>query len=192
MRLKVIGIVLECDLDIKTSDNELAVRASDGDRQAYGLLLERHYDRIFRIALRFTGLREDAEDVTQEVCMSLANKLQSFRGEASFTTWLYRVVVNRVRDVQRKQITAERFHKEFGEVDELRREEAKAQALEFEWLYEMLNGLSDDLRETAILVTAEGLSHAQAGDILGVKETTISWRMHELKKQLRQIAKENS
>jgi len=180
------------NLDVTTSDNELAVMVGEGDRQAFGLLLERHYDRIFHIALRFTGIREDAEDVTQDVCITLGAKLKSFRGEASFTTWLYRVVINRVRDVQRKTITAERLHKEFGEVDELRREEAKAQMQELEWLYEMLERLSDDLRETAILVVAEGLSHAQAGDILGVKESTVSWRIHELKKQLREIAKENA
>lgn len=166
--------------------------AGEGDGQAFGLLLERHYDRIFRIALRFTGLREDAEDVAQDVCISLASKLKSFRGEASFTTWLYRVVVNRVRDVQRKQITSERFHQEFVEVDELRRGEAKAQSKELEWLSETLGALNEDLRETAILVVAEGLSHAEAGDILGVKESTVSWRMHELKKQLREIAEQEA
>ena len=87
--------------------------AAKGDGDAFRALLERHYDRVFRIALRFSGRREDAEDVAQDVCMSLPAKLKSFRGDAGFTTWLYRVVVNWVRDVQRKQSTSDSIHSDY-------------------------------------------------------------------------------
>lgn len=177
-------------MDVTTTDNDLALLAAKGDGDAFGALLERHYDRVFRIAYRFCGRREDAEDVAQDVCMSLPAKLKSFRGDAGFTTWLYRVVVNRVRDVQRKQMTSRRVHNDYGEVEELRRGEAQEAAKEMEWLNEAMNHLSDDLRETAVLVVGEGLTHAEAGQIMGIKESTVSWRMHELKKQLREIAKE--
>lgn len=177
-------------MDVNTADNDLALLAAKGDGDAFRALLERHYDRVFRIALRFSGRREDAEDVAQDVCMSLPAKLKSFRGDAGFTTWLYRVVVNRVRDVQRKQITSERIHSDYGEVEELRRGEAEDTAKEMEWLSEAMNQLSDDLKETAVLVVGEGLNHAEAGQIMGIKESTVSWRMHELKKQLKEIAKE--
>jgi len=177
-------------LDLTTPDNELATLAAKGDGDAFQALLERHYDRVFRIALGISGRREDAEDVAQDVCMSLPAKLKSFRGDAAFTTWLYRVVVNRVRDLQRKQITSERIHCDYGEVEDLRRGEAIDTAKEIEWLNEAMNHLSDDLRETAVLVVGEGLNHAEAGTIMGIKESTVSWRMHELKKQLREIAKE--
>lgn len=177
-------------MDVTTTDNDLALLAAKGDGDAFGALLERHYDRVFRIAYRFCGRREDAEDVAQDVCMSLPAKLKSFRGDAGFTTWLYRVVVNRVHDVQRKQMTSRRVHNDYGEVEELRRGEAQEAAKEMEWLNEAMNHLSDDLRETAVLVVGEGLTHAEAGQIMGIKESTVSWRMHELKKQLREIAKE--
>ena len=177
-------------MDVNVADNDLAMLAAKGDGDAFRALLERHYDRVFRIALRFSGKREDAEDVAQDVCMSLPSKLKSFKGEASFTTWLYRVVVNRVRDVQRKQITSERIHNDYGEVEDLRRGEEAELAKEMEWLSEAMNHLSDDLRETAVLVVGEGLNHAEAGKIMGIKESTVSWRMYELKKQLREIAKE--
>ena len=65
-------------------------------------------------------------------------------------------------------------------------------AKEMEWLSEAMNHLSDDLRETAVLVVGEGLNHAEAGKIMGIKESTVSWRMHELKKQLREIVKEEA
>jgi len=179
-------------LDVNVADNDLARLAARGDGDAFRALLERHYDRVFRIALRFCGRREDAEDVAQDVCMSLPAKLKTFRGDATFTTWLYRVVVNRVRDAQRKAITSERIHLEYGEVEDLRRGEEAHKADAIEWLHQAMNHLSSDLQETAVLVVGEGLSHAEAGEVIGVRESTVSWRMHELKKQLKQIAKEEA
>ncbi len=179
-------------MDVNVADNDLAMLAAKGDGDAFRALLERHYDRVFRIAFRFSGRREDAEDVAQDVCMSLPAKLKGFRGDARFTTWLYRIVVNRVRDVQRKQITSERIQADYGELEELRRGEEVEIAKEVEWLSDAMNHLSDDLRETAVLVVGEGLNHAEAGQIMGIKESTVSWRMHELKKQLKLIAKEEA
>ena len=177
---------------MKTSDNELAVKAADGDADAYRVLLERHYDTIFRFALRSTGVREDAEDIAQVVCMSLCGKLGSFRGEARFTTWLYRVVLNAVRDSNRRKISRDRLHQTYAELEDLTRGEAVESARDIAWLYELLNRVSEDLRETAILVLAEGLSHAQAAETLNIKESTVSWRMHELRKKLKALAEEEA
>ena len=173
---------------METDDNELAIRAGAGDAVAFEALLERHYDNIFRIALRFLGLREDAEDLAQDICTSLAAKLRSFKGQSKFTTWLYRVVVNSAHDVQRKQMIVRRFKQEYGEILELDRQAQADAAKEQAWLYETLNEIGSDLRETAILVLAQGLSHLEAAKILQVKESTISWRMHELRKKLKAIA----
>ena len=111
-------------------DNELAARAADGDAVAFQSLLERNYDRIFRIAFRFTGLQQDAEDLTQDVCSALAVKLRSFRGEARFSTWLYRIFVNAARDLHRKRATADRLHAAYGEIAELARDQAAETAKE--------------------------------------------------------------
>ena len=64
----------------------------------------------------------------------------------------------------------------------------EARQRESDWLYRTLDRLSDDLRETTILVLAEELSHAEAGAILGIKESTVSWRMHEVRKKLKALA----
>src|SRR5262245_29016844 len=74
-------------------DADLVAKASGGDRGAFETLLRRHYDRIHRVAGRLTGSTADAEDVAQEVCCALVEKIASFRGEARFTTWLYGIVV---------------------------------------------------------------------------------------------------
>lgn len=176
---------------MKTDDNELAMQAGGGDRTAFLLLLERHYDSIYRIALRFTGIREDAEDLTQDICASLVKKLRTFKGEAQFTTWLYRVVVNAARDLQRKQAVRGHLKKNYGEVLELIQGEEANAAREQAWLYEMLDEVGADLRETAILVLAEGLNHSEAAAVLDIKESTVSWRMHELRKKLKVLAEQD-
>lgn len=174
---------------MNTSDSELALQAGNGDPAAFKLLLERHYDGIYRIAFRFTGMREDAEDIAQAVCSSLAGKLRSFKGEARFTTWLYRIVFNAAQDHHRRQSATSRLHAAYGEVSELTRGAEADAAKELSWLYDALQRVGRDLRETAVLVLAEDLTHAEAADILEIKESTVSWRMHELRKELKALVK---
>ena len=172
-----------------TDDESLARQAGAGDRAAFQLLLERHYDRIYRLAYRFLGAQEDAEDLAQDVCVALPGKLRSFRGESRFTTWLYRVVLNSARDLQRRRSSAQRLVSDYAEVSTLARGAQEARQRDTAWLYQALGLLSDDLRETAILVLAEELSHAEAGVVLGIKESTVSWRLHEVRKKLKVLAR---
>jgi RNA polymerase sigma-70 factor (ECF subfamily) len=72
---------------METSDETLVDLARSGDGDAFGALLSRHYDLIFRLGFRFLGNRTEAEDLAQDVCVSLAAKLRGYRGEAQFTTW---------------------------------------------------------------------------------------------------------
>lgn len=172
-----------------TDDDELAIRAGAGDAQAFRVLLERHYDRIYRLAFRFFGTREDAEDIAQDICLALPKKLRSFAGKARFTTWIHQVVINACRDQLRSRASRQALNEAYTEASELIRagdEDTKAQ---ISWLYEALSSLSADLRETAILVLGEEFTHAQAGEVLGIKEATVSWRMHEIRKQLKVLAK---
>ena len=177
---------------IHSDDTELALEAAKGNATAFQQLLERHYDHIFRIAFRYVNIREDAEDIAQEVCCSLPLKLKSFRGDAKFSTWLYRVVLNATRDMHRKRSNRTKLHETFSEVAALERSEQAETAVELKWLYATLDQVGDDLRATAILVLAEGFNHAEAAEILDIKESTISWRMHELKKKLKQLAEEDA
>ena len=170
-----------------TGDNELAGRAGAGDADAFRALLERHYDGIFRLAFRFTGNRADAEDVAQDVCVGLADRIDAFRGEAKFTTWLYRIVVNAARDHARRRAAGDRATAEFAKVEDLRRSADLDRSEQMSWVWDMLSRFSGEIRETAVLVLAEQLSHGEAAAILGVKESTVSWRMHELRKGLKRM-----
>ena len=86
----------------ESSDEALARAAAGGDRAAFSALLQRHYDRLFAFCFRLTGARDRAEDLTQDICAALPAKLGGFRGEARFTTWLYRVAVNAAHDARRR------------------------------------------------------------------------------------------
>jgi RNA polymerase sigma-70 factor (ECF subfamily) len=173
------------DMLQQTADERLALSAANGDREAFGELLERHYGRILGLSQRLLGNRAEAEDLTQDICIGLARKIRSFRGEAKFTTWLYRVVLNAGRDAMRRRVSRGAVQRDFVEVDALRRAGDAARAAEAEWLREALGCLKDDLRETAILVLDQELTHAQAGDVLGISENTVSWRLHEVRKALK-------
>ena len=175
-----------------TGDQDLAKSAARGDAASFQALLERHYDSIYAIAFRYCGSRADAEDIAQEVCVSLATKLRTYRGQSQFKTWLYRITVNAARDLHRKNAASGRLNEAYAELSDLARGEAAEAAKDIAWLYECLERLGESLRETAILVLAEGMSHKQAADVLDVKESTISWRMHELKNQLKAFAKEEA
>ena len=172
---------------MQDEDLKLVNSAKNGDRDAFGRLLEKHYNLMFRVAYRFLGKREDAEEVAQTVCIGLAEKIRSFRGESLFTTWLYRVVVNCCRDQQRRSATAKRLDQSYLELSESAKLDEKDSSEKAGWLYRAISKLEDSLRETALLVLAEELSHAEAGGVLGCAESTISWRMHEVRKHLKTI-----
>jgi DNA-directed RNA polymerase specialized sigma24 family protein len=88
------------------ADEWLVRRARGGDVDAYEVLVRRHRRRIFRIALRMLGDRDEAEDVTQDVVIQVWLSLTSFSGASAFTTWLYRIVVNRcLNRVRRMPVT---------------------------------------------------------------------------------------
>jgi RNA polymerase sigma-70 factor (ECF subfamily) len=174
------------------ADDQLAAAAASGDRAAFAALAERHYDRVFRLAWRLTGRRADAEDLAQEVLAALPARLRGWRGEARFTTWLYRVVVNAAHDARRRAAVRSRAADGWGEWERARSASAADEAEGQRWLAEAMRRLSGDLRATAALVLGEGLTQAEAGAVLGVPEGTVAWRMSEIRRQLRGIAAEEA
>ncbi len=170
------------------SDDFLASRAAAGDRQAFAELLARHYERIYRLGARMLGDADAAADLAQDVCVGLPGRLASYRGDSRFTTWLYRVVVNAARDALRRAATRRRLEDRYTEVEAMERSTAAARERESVWLRQALGRLGEELRITVLLVIEEGLAHAEAGRVLGVAESTVSWRMSEVRKRLRALA----
>ena len=177
---------------METPDETLALAAAGGDRAAFSVLVQRHYDRIYRLAYRLTGAQAEAQDLAQDICAALPAKLRNWRGEARFTTWLYRVVCNAVHDMRRRQATRTRASAGWGDWELARQDENAAQAEAADWLTTAMTRLSPEMRDTVALVLGEDMTQAEAGIILGLSEGTIAWRMSEVKKRLRAMAAEEA
>ncbi len=175
-----------------TPDETLASAAAGGDRAAFAALVRRHYLRIHGLCWRLTGTRDQAEDLTQDICASLPARLRGWRGEARFTTWLYRVVVNAAHDARRRAATRARAGDGWGAWEIARADQIAEDRAALDWLTHAMTRLPPELRDTVALVLGEDLTQAEAGAVLGLSEGTIAWRMSEVKKRLRRFAAEEA
>ena len=162
----------------------MAKRAATGDRAAFAALVDRHYDLIFRIAWKWTGDRFDAEDVAQDVCVKLGRAIRSFDGRAAFSTWLYQVTLNTVRDRDR---AARRQRQRVAELALIAERTAPAPDCgdPLEELWATVRALPPAERDAVLLVYAEGRTQAEAGQVLGCAEGTVAWRISKAKKALK-------
>lgn len=165
-------------------DEDLVVVAVAGDRAAFEALLRRHYDRIHGLAWQLTGTRADADDVAQDVCCILAEKLGSFRGEAKFSTWLCGIVFNACRDLRRRRRSFSGFTDRLAVLVGLAPAPDGRDLHDALWLKSAIARLKPAYRETVVLVAGQQLTHAEAGAILGISESTVAWRMHEVRRIL--------
>jgi RNA polymerase sigma-70 factor (ECF subfamily) len=177
------------------SDRELVEAARGGDAEAFGALVRRHQRRIFRLAAHLLRSASEAEDVTQETFVRAYGALARFDGRSEPFTWIYRIAVNLSLNTIRSRKTSRTSSPP---------DEARMESIMFEAsgnlaspadqtadrqlalaLVDGLNELSDTLRTTLILVGIDGLSHAEAAEVLGCPEGTIAWRVHEARRKLR-------
>ena len=166
------------------TDADLVAGAIAGDRAAFSALLERHYDRIHGLAWQLTGTRADADDIAQDVCCTLVERIGSFRGEAKFTTWLCGIVYNACRDFHRRRKSLGGLAARLAVLAGLARGPDGRDLHDAMWVKSAIAGLPSAYRDTVVLVAGQQLSHAEAAAILGVAETTVSWRMHEVRRML--------
>jgi len=167
------------------TDIELVDMAKGGDAWAWQALFERHYPMVHRLAFRWCGAGQDAEDVAQEVFVKLVRKLHTFRGQSSFRTWLYRISVNAARDYGRRHILRHSRHESLSdERPGNNPADPPRDMISVSWIESALGGLPVPQKEAVLLVLGEGMSHREAGEILGCMETTVSWRIFRARKKL--------
>lgn len=166
--------------NIEQNTIEQAIAGSDA---AFEELVRSHYDLVFRFACKYLGKKDEAEDVTQEVFIKVARKIHTFEMRSSFSSWLYRVTINTAKDYLRKKGT----HKAEPYVNGVHvrvQHVSTNPGIEHDIL-QAVHNLPEKLRDAAMLVFAQQLSHAEAAKILGVAEGTVSWRIFQAKKKIR-------
>ena len=157
-------------------------QAQQGDKAAFEELLNQCYDSMFRIALKWSGDRANAEDITHQACLKLARGLRQFRFESAFSSWLYRLVINSAKDWQKAN---QRFeHEDLPDHSAAVNSDCPESEIQLRQVLQQIDAMGDGYRETVVLVFGEGLSHREAAETLNVQESTISWRIHEIRKRL--------
>lgn len=169
------------------SDATLAQRAGQGCRASFAALLERHYDRIYRLAWRWSGTRSAAEDIAQDVCVKLAGAIATYRGDAAFTTWLHRIAYTTALDhlaANQRMLAVEP-----SEIIRLADTACATPSAEDEVtgaeLWQAVRALSPQQRDAVLLVYGEDMSHAEAAHVMDCAEKTVSWHLFEAKKRLK-------
>ncbi|MCF3100212.1 RNA polymerase sigma factor SigM [Streptomyces roseoverticillatus] len=164
------------------SDADLLARHVDGDPDAFGVIVRRHRDRLWAVALRTLGDREEAADAVQDALVSAYRAAHTFRGQSAVTTWLHRITVNACLDRARK--AASRRTAPLAETERLEQliephESAAAPAERGDLHRELLQALSTlppDQRAALVLVDMQGYPVAEAAEVLDVPVGTVKSR----------------
>jgi RNA polymerase sigma-70 factor (ECF subfamily) len=169
---------------------ELIGAAKDGDREAFDELVRRTFVDTFTLARRLTGNEEDARDVVQESYLRAWKAIGKFRGEAAFSTWLYRITANTASThvQRRRRQRAEPFADGFEPVDRTAEERVSGSAESAETLERISLALDDlpaKLRTVVVLKDVYGLPHEAIADELGITVSAAKVRLHRARRKLR-------
>ncbi|MEW6059597.1 MAG: sigma-70 family RNA polymerase sigma factor [Actinomycetota bacterium] len=166
-------------MPLEERDEDLVRRSANGDRSAFGVLVERHERRVFNLALRMTGREEDARDATQEVFLAALRKLSTFRGEAAFTTWLHRVTVNACYDLLRKRQRAPLLDRLPDHEPEPPTSPDPAELTDLSIdVQRALLHVPEDYRVVMILHDVRDLPYDEVAQVVGVPVGTVKSRLH--------------
>ncbi|MBI4751872.1 MAG: sigma-70 family RNA polymerase sigma factor [Acidobacteria bacterium] len=171
---------------METTDAELVERVLLGETEVFGILVRRWERPIYSLAVRMLGRDEDAYDICQETFLSAFRNLNSFRGEAKFSSWLYRIAINcchsRLRKHSEKSNTSiDEQVEEYGLEpsdhrvdlhDELYRREAA------DLVRKALAALPPEMRQVIVMKEYEGLKFHEIADILGIPVSTVKTRLY--------------
>ena len=178
--------------------DELARRAAGGDEDAFAQLVGLHEKKVYGLALRMCGNPENAADAAQEAFLAAWKGLPRFRGEAGFSTWLYRLTSNAAIDHlrrvkrQRGEVSLDGGGPGLDAVDNAPSPQAQAEETELrEAVAEGLSMLSEDHRQALLLRELRGLSYEEIASELRVDLGTVKSRISRARGSLRKILVKN-
>ena len=169
-------------------DHRLAEACAAGDTRVFEEIYRRFGDRMKSIAWNHLGNSSDAEDAVQETFLKVHRAAMTFTGEASFATWVYRILVNTCYDVLRKR---KRRIEEAPLDDSLERSASSVDDMKRIALRRLLDELPEQRRSVFTLFEIEGLSHAEIGQVLGISEGNSKWILFATKKELQEKWKQS-
>ena len=177
-----------------TEERGLIERAGRGDAAAFEQLIAEHESRMYAVALRMCGNREDAQDCLQEAMIRIYRAISSFKGQSSFATWAYRITMNSCLDELRRRKNRQATSLDalldvgFSPADEDNTPEHFSLAEERKRVLERAIGsLPEDMRSAVVLRDVQGMSYEQIADVLDTNVGTIKSRISRGRERLRQV-----
>ena len=179
---------------MQADERNLIDRAAKGDGQAFSELLSAQESRMYAVALRMCGNHEDAQDCLQEAMLRVYRAISGFKGQSSFSTWVYRITMNTCRDElrrnKRRKATSldEKLETGWSPSDDLDTPEHHALSAERRRaLDRAIHALPEDMRSAIVLRDIQGCAYDEIADILGTNVGTIKSRISRGRARLREI-----
>lgn len=167
------------------SEAQLIADARAGDQSAMATLYANHADRVYSVVRRVVGDEHLAEDVAQDAWIRAFEKLHLFRGDAAFSTWMYRLAVNAA--VNRLRSRGRRSKLETSPELRLPVQEPDESVLHQRQLARALDALPDGYRTVLVLHDVEGLTHEEIGEKLGIATGTSKSQLHKARARMREL-----
>lgn len=170
------------------TDEQLLTAFVGGERPAFEELVRRHEDRLFGLALRMTGNRADAFDATQDAFVAAFRRAPSFRGDAAFGTWLYRVAINVTQDLLRKRardVVSEDEGEDRAATGSIERVEDAAVARVD--VARALAALPEEYREAVVMHDLGGVPYEEIARLTGSPMGTVKSRISRGRRQLAEL-----
>lgn len=171
-----------------STDEELVEKSISGDLDSFNQLVQRWERPIYALAYRTIGREEDARDVVQEAFLRAFRALPGFKGQAKFSSWLYRITLNLCRDwMRRERRTPELQAPEGVDVIELAAEQGPVESVEDlvsrrdmgRRVARAMAALSEEQRTAIVLKEYQGLTFQEISDLLGVPLSTVKTRLYQ-------------
>jgi RNA polymerase sigma-70 factor, ECF subfamily len=186
--LRESGMVVDTDQAVIES-------CQRGDPEAFGVLFESHNDKVYSIALRYAGNHAAAMDIAQDTFLKLFDRIGQFRGDSSFDSWLYRLVVNSCLDYRRRERRWMPVIEEFFDQFRATTPSPLQTLLEDQWeqqVQDVVSKLAPEHRMVVVLRYTEGLSYEEIAEALQVSKGTVASRLnrahHVLERRLGALA----
>jgi RNA polymerase sigma-70 factor (ECF subfamily) len=183
------------EIEAPDADRRLVERFLRGDARAFELLFRKHQSYAFNVAYGLVGNSDDAADITQEAFLRVHRNMERFRGDASFTTWLYRVVVNlAITELRRRTRSRTLLMEDIAPAEAWRSEaegdDAPALHLELdeerETVQQVLKHLPPDYRAVLVLRHFQQLAYEEMCQVLGLTMSQVKTRLHRARRMFKE------
>lgn len=187
---------VEAERTPEPADDELVLKAQQGDVHAFDGLVERYHGKIYGLTYNMTSNREDAEDLTQEIFVKAYQALPRFKGKSSFYTWLYRIAVNKTINYRKKRnrkraMSLDQFDNEIKLDDVYHDLTSRGSPLRNLSLSELqiklneaLQNLSEKHRTVVVMHDMQGIPHEEIAKMVGASVGTIRSRLFYARRQM--------